>query len=126
MGDTSEPQTVMKIPAIITASLAIFFFATPAQAGHGAFGSCFCGSQDGLEIDKGAYTTDCDPGTSCICLYNSQRGYFYGECVSSRNRGNVPFYLNVPYSAPLDTSGQGFEKGINEHELTTGLGDVSV
>ena len=77
--DTSEPQTVMKIPAIITASLAIFFFATPAQAGHGAFGSCFCGSQDGLEIDKGAYTTDCDPGSKTYLFLTNILNVFYPQ-----------------------------------------------
>merc|ERR1712001_469170 len=87
---TSDSQTTpnnsrMKLSAFSVFSLAVALlllcFASTTDAGCTQNGCCYCGSQDGLVIQRGRYRERCHPGYECECGYNSRDDTYFGACT---------------------------------------------
>merc|ERR1711990_94941 len=78
----------MKLSALSVFSLAVALlllcFASTTDAGCTQNGCCYCGSQDGLVIQRGRYRERCHPG------YKSRDDTYFGACTdgSSDDRRN--------------------------------------
>merc|ERR1712002_480050 len=90
MGQCSAaPSNLLTYGSIISKMMFVFAMVSmlcmllpEADAGCGAHGCCYCGSQTGEVIYTGTKAPNCQQGYQCQCLHASSGGYFYGECAS--------------------------------------------